>query len=61
MRWLVMYTKLSGSELGRLRERYAAVGSVKGWVHQWLSGPLNDALSATVEVANGNDPMVMAL
>ncbi len=61
MRWLVMYSKLSGSELGRLRERYAAVGSVKAWVQQWLSGPLNDALAATVDVANGQDPMVMAL
>jgi hypothetical protein len=61
MRWLVMYTKLVGSELGRLRERYAAVGSVKGWLQQWLGGPLNDALAATLDVANGHDPMVMTI
>lgn len=61
MRWLVMYTKLLGGELGRLRERYAAVGSVKGWMQQWLGGALNDALAATLDVANGHDPMVMTI
>lgn len=61
MRWLVMYTKLLGTELGRLRKRYAAVSSVKGWLVQWLGGPLNDALAATLDVANGQDPMVMTV
>ena len=44
MRWVVMYPKLKGSELGELRERYAAVSSMKPWLQQWLDGPLGAAL-----------------
>jgi hypothetical protein len=61
MRWLVLYTKLPGTELGRLRERYAAVGSVKPWVTQWLSGPLNDALAATLDATTESEPMVLTV
>lgn len=46
MRWLVMLNKLSGPELGGLRESFAAVGSAKGWVGQWLQGALTPALLA---------------
>jgi hypothetical protein len=42
----VMFHKLKASELGELRERYAAVSSVKPWLQQWLAGPLGTALLA---------------
>jgi hypothetical protein len=44
MRWLVMYPKLGGPELGRLKDRFAAVGNSKSWLSKWVSGPLGDAL-----------------
>lgn len=45
MRWLVMFPKLSGTELGSLREGFAAVGSHKPWLQAWLEGPLTTALA----------------
>lgn len=46
MRWLVMFPKLPGSEMGPLRERFVALGSSKRWLQQWLEGPLSSALAA---------------
>lgn len=46
MRWLVMFPKLSGAELGALRERFAAVAPGGEWLAGWLNGPLTDALLA---------------
>lgn len=46
MRWLVMYGKLSGQELGGLRERFAAVTPNKPWLQAWIDGPLTPALLA---------------
>jgi hypothetical protein len=46
MRWLVMYPKLGGPELGRLKDRFAAVGNSKNWLTKWVGGPLADALLA---------------
>lgn len=46
MRWLVMFPKLAGSELGALRERWVALASVKPFVQQWLEGALATALQA---------------
>jgi len=46
MRWLVMFSKLPGNEMGPLRERYVALSSTKGWLVQWLEGPLTQALLA---------------
>ena len=46
MRWLVMLPRLSGSAMGRLRERWAAVTSAKPWVLAWLEGALGSALAA---------------
>jgi hypothetical protein len=45
VRWLVMYPKLSGAQMPLLRERYAALSSVRGWLLQWLDGPLTPALA----------------
>jgi hypothetical protein len=45
MRWLVMFAKLSGADLGRLRERFGALSSFKPWLQQWLAGPLTKALA----------------
>src|SRR5262247_166478 len=38
IRWLVMYSKLSSSELGSLAPRFGGVASVKPWLMAWLSG-----------------------
>ncbi|MEP7281078.1 MAG: hypothetical protein ABI696_03775 [Rubrivivax sp.] len=46
MRWLVMHPKLSGAELGALRERFAAVTAHKPWLLDWLAGPLTTALQS---------------
>jgi uncharacterized protein (DUF1810 family) len=44
MRWLVMFPKLAGSEMGPLKERFVAISSIKPWLVQWLNGPLSVAL-----------------
>ena len=46
MRWLVMFTKLSASELGPLSQRYTALASIKSWLQNWLQGPMSAALEA---------------
>jgi len=46
MRWLVMFPKLSASELKSLREGYGALSSFKPWLQQWLAGGLTSALAA---------------
>jgi hypothetical protein len=61
MRWLVLHPRLGAADLGRLRERYAAVGSIEPWLQQWLQGPLNDALAATLDLAPDSQPVVLTL
>lgn len=61
MRWLVMFTKLGPQDMGRLRERYAAVSSVAPWLVQWLASPLNDALAATTEMVRSDQPVALTL
>lgn len=46
MRWVAMFPKLKGTELGELRERYAALSSMKPWLQAWLQGPLSAALAS---------------
>lgn len=46
MRWLVMFPKLSGTELKSLRDGYGALSSYKPWLQQWLAGALTPALAA---------------
>lgn len=53
MRWLVMFPKLSGSEMGPLRENFVALASGKLWLTSWLNGSLTGALSALL-----HDPAV---
>lgn len=45
MRWLVMFQPLAGSDMGALKERWVALGSVKPFVIQWLEGALADVLA----------------
>lgn len=61
MRWLVLYPRLAAQDLGRLRESYVAVGSIEPWLQQWLHGPLNDALAATLDQAPASQPVVMTI
>lgn len=61
MRWLVLYPKTATQDLGRLRDRYAAVCSIEPWMQQWLHGPLNDALAATLDLAPPAQPVVMTI
>jgi hypothetical protein len=56
MRWLVMFPRLSGNELGALRASFVAVASAKPWMVSWLQGALTRALlsaplDATLPVA----------
>ncbi|MDP3083840.1 MAG: hypothetical protein Q8N44_09150 [Rubrivivax sp.] len=59
MRWLVMFPKLTGSEMGALRQRFAALSSIKTFLQQWLQGPLTTALQAAPLVAG--KPMVLMI
>jgi hypothetical protein len=59
MRWLVMFPKLSGSELGVLRERYVAVSGSKPWLQRWLDGALGTALLAAP--GTPADPLVLMI
>ncbi len=61
MRWLVMFPKLTGTELGRLRERYAAIASIKPWLQLWLSNALESALATTVAHTAPNVPVVLVI
>jgi len=46
MRWLVMFPKLSTTELKSLRDNYGALSSFKPWLQQWLGGRLAPELAA---------------
>ena len=67
MRWLVMFPKLSGSELGALREHFTALASGKLWLTTWLNGPLTPALLATCAppvdelASHANAPLVLTI
>ena len=61
MRWLVMYTKLTGQELGRLRERFGAVSNLPPWLMQWLAGALNDGLVGAADGTPADEAMVMTI
>jgi hypothetical protein len=47
-RWLVMFSRLPGADMGVLRENFVAVSSLRSWLAMWLQGPLSTALVATV-------------
>jgi len=61
MRWLVMFSKMSAQDLGRLSERYGAVCSIPNWLAQWLHGAFNDALAATLDVVKPGEPVVLTI
>jgi hypothetical protein len=46
MRWLVMFPRLSDTEMGSLAEHFVALSSIKAWLLSWLEGPLMQALEA---------------
>jgi hypothetical protein len=45
MRWLVMFSRLPGAEMGVLRERYVALSGDREWLTPWLAGPLTETLA----------------
>jgi len=59
MRWLVMFPKLPGSEMGPLHEPYVALGNAKPWLMAWLHGPLTQALD--VHAGYSQAPMVLMI
>jgi hypothetical protein len=61
IRWLVMYSKLSASELRNLGVRFGAVSSVKPWLLKWLSGPLSQALLDAARGLSEADAFVLAI
>jgi len=46
MRWLVMFPRLTGNEMGPLRTSFVAVASAKCWMLLWLQGQLTCAIQA---------------
>lgn len=61
MRWLVMYAKAGPQDLGRLRERYGAVGSIMPWLQKWLASPLHGALANTIDMVPLEQPVVLSI
>jgi hypothetical protein len=61
IRWLVMYSKLSTSELRTLGVRFGAVASVKPWLLQWLSGPLSPALLDAARQMSESEAFVLSI
>jgi len=61
IRWLVMYSKLSASELRNLGVRFGAVSSVKPWLLHWLSGPLSPALLDAARALSETDSFVLSV
>jgi hypothetical protein len=61
IRWLVMYSKLTASELRALGVRFGGVASVKPWLLQWLSGPLSDALLDAARSLSDSDAFVLSV
>ena len=60
-RWLVMYPKLAGADMGGLHGRYAALGNSAPAVQRWLASPLGAALLKTVSAVGENEPVVLCL
>lgn len=61
MRWLVMFSRAGGQELGRLRDRYGGASNLMPWLAQWLSTPLNDALAVTLDTVPPEQPVVITV
>lgn len=61
MRWLVMFQKLGGSEMGPLKDRYAALSTVNPWLQTWLTGPLSDAMARAVRHVDADEPVVITI
>jgi hypothetical protein len=59
MRWLVMFPKLAGADLGALRERFVGIASHKSFVRQWLQGTLAAALANAPQGAE--HPLVLMI
>ena len=59
MRWLVMFPKLSGTELKSLRDGWGALSSYKPWLQQWLAGSLAPELAALPTAAER--PLVLMI
>jgi hypothetical protein len=61
IRWLVMYSKLTASELRALGVRFGAVASVKPWLLRWLSGALSEALLDAARHLSESDAFVLSI
>jgi hypothetical protein len=61
IRWLVMYSKLSASEMCNLGVRFGAVSSVKPWLMHWLSGPLSQALLDAARALPESESFVLSV
>jgi hypothetical protein len=59
MRWLVMFPKLSATELRSLRDGYGALASSKPWLLQWLAGGLTPQLAALP--SDADRPLVLMI
>jgi hypothetical protein len=59
MRWLVMFPKLAGADMGTLREHFVGIASHKAFVRRWLQGDLAAALSSAPQGAE--HPLVLMI
>jgi hypothetical protein len=46
MRWIVMFPRVDEADMAGLAQRWVAQGSQRGWLQQWLEGPLASSLHA---------------
>lgn len=61
IRWLVMYSKLTATELRDLGLRFGGVASVKPWLLAWLAGRLSDALLDAARSLSEADAFVLSI
>ncbi|HEU5297317.1 MAG TPA: hypothetical protein VFU71_21230 [Burkholderiaceae bacterium] len=61
IRWLVMYSKLSATELRALAPRFGGVASVKPWLLAWIDGALTDALLDAARNLSEADAFVLSV
>lgn len=61
MRWLVLYPKMPGNELGDLREKFGALANLPQAAALWLAGPLAEQLATVAEWRNDQQPLLLVV
>jgi hypothetical protein len=61
MRWLVLYSKVPGAEMGALREHFGALSNLPRAAPRWLEGPLSQQLDACHTWLPDDQPLVLVV